>query len=223
VDGPADLDVARLYRHRFTDQDLRFKAAMWAVLCQDFFQRWVGQSDTVVDLGAGTCEFINAIHCREKIAVDVNPDIAEHARDARVVIAPSTDLTPIAKESVDVVFCSNFFEHLPSKDVVLQTLHECGRILRAGGRLMVLQPNIRYLPGRYWDYFDHHTPLTHLSMAEALHLSGFVPEKIVSRFLPYSVKGSRLPRVLPALRVYLRLPFLWPVFGRQMFIVATRT
>jgi len=221
VDESSDLDVARLYGHRFTDQDLRFKAAMWKVLCQGFFQRWVSQSDTVVDLGAGTCEFINAIRCQEKIAVDINPDVAAHARDARVVIAPSTDLSPISAESVDVVFCSNFFEHLLSKDVVIQTLHECGRILRLGGILMVLQPNIRYLPGRYWDYFDHHTPLTHLSMAEALHLAGFVPEKIVPRFLPYTVKGTR-PRLLPALRLYLRLPILWPLFGRQMFIVAKK-
>jgi hypothetical protein len=87
--------------------------------------------------------------------------------------------------------------------------------------LMILQPNIRYLPGRYWDYLDHHTPLTHLSMIEALKLSGLSPRQVIPRFLPYTVK-SRLPRSTLFVRLYLRLPFLWSVFGGQMFLVAVR-
>jgi SAM-dependent methyltransferase len=216
-----DVDLGRLYRERFTDRDLAFKARMWEVLCRDFFQRWIHDTDTVMDLGAGTCEFINAIRCQEKIAVDLNPEVADHARDANVVVASGTDLAPVASGSVDVVFCSNFFEHLPTKGAVLQTLAECHRVLRGTGTLIVLQPNVRYLPGRYWDYFDHHVPLTDRSMAEALRISRFVPTKIVPRFLPYTVRESRLPRLLFLLRAYLRVPLMWRVFGRQMLIVAS--
>jgi SAM-dependent methyltransferase len=215
-----DVDLSRLYRQRFTDRDLAFKARMWDVLCRDFFQRWVRDTDTVMDLGAGTCEFINAIRCGEKIAVDLNPDVANHARDARVVVAPGTDLGPVVSSSVDVVFCSNFFEHLPTKGAVLQTLSECRRVLRPRGTLIILQPNVRYLPGRYWDYFDHHVPLTDRSMAEALRISGFDPNRVVPKFLPYTLKETKLPRLLFLLRVYLRVPLLWPIFGRQMLIVA---
>jgi SAM-dependent methyltransferase len=150
------------------------------------------------------------------------PRCREARRDARVVVAPSTDVAAVSSSSVDVVFCSNLLEHLPSKADVLQTLVECGRMLRAGGTLIVLQPNIRYLLGRYWDYFDHQTPLTHQSMAEALRLSGFVPKRIEPKFLPYTVKGSRLPRSLTLLSLYLRLPPLWRLLGRQMLIVASR-
>ena len=39
--------------------------------------------------------------------------------------------------------------------------------------MVVLMPNIRYLAGRYWDYLDHHLPLTHLSLSEALELTGY--------------------------------------------------
>jgi SAM-dependent methyltransferase len=215
-----DVDLGRLYRERFTDQDLAFKARMWEVLCEDFFQRWVRKTDTVMDLGAGTCEFINAIRCGEKIAVDLNPEVGEHARDAKVVVAPGTNLSPIPSSSVDVAFCSNFFEHLPTKAAVLQTLSECRRVLRGSGTLIVLQPNVRYLPGRYWDYFDHHVPLTDRSMSEALRISGFVPKRVVPRFLPYTIKETKLPRLLVLLRAYLRVPFVWPIFGRQMLIVA---
>ncbi len=213
-------DLSRLYRRRFTDEDIAFKRRMWEVLCERFFQRYVAETDTVVDLGAGTCEFINAIRCRSKIAVDLNPDTVLHARGAKVIQAPATDLSPIASGSVDVVFCSNLLEHLPDKAAVLQALSECRRVLREGGKLLVLQPNIRYLPGRYWDYFDHHTPLSHLSMVEALGLAGFVPVEVVPRFLPYTVKNTRVPRSAGLLRAYLRLPVLWPLFGRQMLIVS---
>lgn len=218
LEGP---EIAQIYRERFSTDNLAFKRRMWEVLCERWFQRYVAVTDTVLDLGAGTCEFINAIRCGEKIAVDVNPDVAEYARDAKVVQAPSTDFSPVASGSVDVVFCSNLLEHLPSKRAVLQTLRECQRVLRPGGTLMILQPNIRYVPGRYWDYFDHHTPLTHLSMIEALRLSGLTPRRVIPRFLPYTVK-SRLPRSTLFVRVYLRLPFLWSVFGGQMFLVAVR-
>jgi SAM-dependent methyltransferase len=221
--GNADLvDMGTLYRHRFSAEDLEFKRNMWEVLCRCFFQRYVRATDTVLDLGTGTCEFINAIRCGDKIVVDLNPDVALHARDATVVLAPATAMAPIASGSVDVAFCSNFFEHLPHKTAVLQTLGECRRVMRPGGTLIILQPNIRYLSGRYWDYFDHHLAFTHVSMVEALALRGFVARKVIPRFLPYTVKNTRLPRSTVLLRAYLRMPLLWPLLGRQMLIIAER-
>jgi SAM-dependent methyltransferase len=212
--------LARLYRERFADEDLAFKERVWRILGDRVFQRYVDESDTVLDLGAGHCEFINAIHSARKIAVDLNPDVASYARDAEFVQAQSTDISAVGKDSVDVVFSSNFLEHLPDKASVLATLKECHRMLRRGGRLIVLMPNLRYLHGRYWDYFDHHVPLTHLSLGEALALTGFEVDRMVPRFLPYTVKQRHVPRSTLLLRVYLRLPVLWPVFGRQMLVVA---
>jgi SAM-dependent methyltransferase len=221
--GPLEPDaLAHLYRERFSDDDVEFKERIWAVLCDRVFQRYIRPTDTVLDLGAGRCEFINAIRAGRKIAVDLNPDLARHARDAEAIQAPSTDMAAVGSGSVDVVFTSNFLEHLPDKPSVLKTLQECHRVLRTGGTLIVLMPNIRYLDGRYWDYFDHHTALTHFSLAEALTLTHFVVERTVPRFLPYTVKRRSLPKSTLLLRLYLVLPFLWPVFGRQMLLVAKR-
>jgi SAM-dependent methyltransferase len=218
---PIDPDsLSSLYRERFSESDIAFKEEMWTVLCERVFQPYVRLSDTVLDLGAGRCEFINAIEASEKIAVDLNPDLATYARGARVVRTPSTDLSPVDSDSVDVVFSSNFLEHLPDKASVLRTLAECRRVLRPGGAAIVLMPNIRYLAGKYWDYFDHHTPLTHLSLIEALALTGFRIERVVPRFLPYTVKQRGLPKSTALLRLYLSLRIVWPIFGRQMLIVA---
>lgn len=218
---PLDPDsLSHLYRERFSEGDLAFKEEMWSVLCERVFQPYVRSSDTVLDLGAGRCEFINAIEAAEKIAVDLNPDLASFARDARVVRTPSTDLGSIDSDTVDVVFSSNFLEHLPDKSSVLRTLAECRRVLHPGGTMIVVMPNIRYLAGKYWDYFDHHTPLTHLSLVEALTLSGFRAERVVPRFLPYTVKQRGVPRSTALLRLYLSLRVVWPIFGRQMLVVA---
>jgi hypothetical protein len=71
----------------------------------------------------------------------------------------------------------------------------------------------------YWDFLDHYLPLSHVSLSEALALSGFRVTECRPRFLPYSTK-SKLPQSPVLLRLYLRLPPLQWLFGRQMFVVA---
>lgn len=215
-------ELEQLYRLRFDGRDLEAKRRLWAVLCTHFFWRYVDPNDTVLDLGAGACEFANAIQAHRKIAVDLNPDTKGAADpDVEVLITPSTALEGVADGEVDVVFSSNFFEHLLTKQALLDTLREAHRVLRPGGRIVVLMPNVRYLPGAYWDYFDHHLPLTHRSLVEVLELSGFRPAEVIPRFLPYTVKG-RLPARPWMVKLYLRARPLWPVLGKQMLVTAYR-
>jgi ubiquinone/menaquinone biosynthesis C-methylase UbiE len=210
-----------LYEARFDKEAQIKKNQIWKVLCADFFQKFVKRTDTVVDIGAGYCEFINHIQCSHKIAVDLNPDVAERANaDIKVINESCTQISSLASNSVDCVFMSNFLEHLPSKELVLSTLRESQRILKPGGRVMILQPNIRFLPGEYWDYFDHHTALTDRSLAEALVLAGFEVSVCIPRFLPYTTK-SRLPQSPWLVALYLRLPFFWRFLGKQAFLVGT--
>jgi general stress protein 26 len=56
-----ELDVARIYKARFSPEERAKKEAIWRVLCSDFFQQYVKPDDTVLDVGAGYCEFINNI------------------------------------------------------------------------------------------------------------------------------------------------------------------
>ena len=66
-------ESARLYQVRFDESARRRNAAIWCVLCRRFFQRYVPEDATVVDLGAGYCEFINHIRAARRIAVNTNP------------------------------------------------------------------------------------------------------------------------------------------------------
>jgi SAM-dependent methyltransferase len=218
----SNVELDKLYSQRFPEAALAQKHAIWKVLCDAFFNRYIRPTDTVVDIGAGYCEFINNIKAGRKIAVDLNPDVHRFANsDVQVINQSCTAVSEITSGSIDVVFMSNFLEHLPSKNLVLDTFRECHRMLRPGGRVIILQPNIRYLPGEYWDYFDHHTPLTDRSLVEGLNLVGLTPKVVVPRFLPYTTK-SRIPQAPWLVRLYLALPFFWPLLGKQALVVAEK-
>jgi ubiquinone/menaquinone biosynthesis C-methylase UbiE len=191
-------------------------------LCRHFFQRYIPPQATVLDLAAGSCEFINHIRAAAKIAVDLNEDVRQYAApDVRVVVAYSHAMHEIADESVDVVFVSNFFEHLPDKGTFLATLSEIRRVLKRGGKLLILQPNIRLLNGAYWDFIDHLLPLTQHTLAEALELVNMPVEVMRVRFLPYTTR-SRLPRAAWLVRLYLMFrPAQW-LMGKQTFVVARK-
>lgn len=221
VDNPDEL--AALYRNRFDAKELAEKRILWSALCQGMFQQYVPESGTVLDLGAGNCEFSNAIRARRRVAVDLNPETKQFADPGvEVLQTSSTDLSALADGSVDTVFTSNFFEHLPTKEVLMETLRESHRVLTPGGRIVVLMPNIRYVGGRYWDYLDHYLPLTHVSLVEGLELAGFSAERVIPRFLPYTVRDSKLPVTAALVRLYLWFRPAWTVLGGQMLVVARR-
>jgi SAM-dependent methyltransferase len=138
------------------------------------------------------------------------------------VFVPSHHLsTKIARDSIDVVFCSNFLEHLPDKDTFLATLAEIRTVLRPGGRLLILQPNIRFVGGAYWDFVDHHLPLTDRTLVEACESLAYEIVEVIPRFLPYTTR-SALPQSPWLVRLYLAFRPAWLVFGQQTWFVARK-
>jgi SAM-dependent methyltransferase len=215
-------ELAREYERRFAS-NADYRRKVWATLTRDVFQRYVPESGAVLELGCGWGEFINQIRAREKHGMDLNPEAAGRlASDVRFLQQDCSARWPLADNTLDAVFTSNFFEHLPDKASLAATLREAWRALRPGGRLVCLGPNIRYLPGAYWDFWDHYLPLTDRSLVEGLELSGFSIERVVPRFLPYTMSQERTPP-LWMLSLYLRLPIVWPLFGRQFLVVAVKS
>ena len=199
-----------------------YRKTVWAVLVSDCFQRYVRATDSVLDLGCGYGEFINAVRCGTKRAMDLNPDAPRYlGSDVELLRQDCATRWALNDASLDVVFASNFFEHLPDKSALGRTLDEARRCLRPGGRLVVMGPNIKYLAGKYWDFWDHHLPLTEASLSEALVTRGFAVDVCRDRFLPYTAIGA--PQYPPVMvRAYLRLPLAWRIFGKQFLVVARR-
>jgi SAM-dependent methyltransferase len=217
-------DFEALYARRFDDAERRAKTRVWEVLCARFFSRYIDTSATVLDIGAGHCEFINHVVAGRRIAVDANPDLGKFAApEVEAHVAFAHELEFVAPASVDVAFSSNFFEHLPSKAVLRQVVGEVRRVLKPGGRLLVVGPNIRFLPGAYWDYYDHHLALTERSVAELLTTSGFVIDECLPKFLPYTVK-SALPSWRIMVEAYLLFaPLSYHLLGKQFFVAARKS
>jgi SAM-dependent methyltransferase len=129
-------DLARLYRFRFDEKDRARKMAIWEVLCDGFFLKLVGENQVVLDLASGFGEFSNNIRARRKIAVDINPD-ARHFLPEGVEFhsESATDLGGVGTDTVDVVFTSNFLEHLRTKEELDAVFTEILRVLRRAGAL----------------------------------------------------------------------------------------
>lgn len=214
-------ELSRLYSARFAET-AAYRNRVWEILTQRFFSRWIRPSDTVLDLGCGYGEFINQVAAGSKLAMDLNPDARGHlAAGIEFLQQDCSETWAVGEGTLDVVFTSNFFEHLPGKESLKRTLGEAHRCLKPGGRLIAMGPNIKYLPGRYWDFFDHHTTLTEASLAEVLLLTGFELEKVVGRFLPYTLINAPQPPLV-FLKIYLALPWLWWIQGRQFLLVARK-
>src|SRR5258708_12632967 len=205
---PRPAELAREYERRFAAQ-AAYRRRVWALLTRDVFQRYVRADGVVLELGCGWGEFINQIQARTRLGMDVKPAAAGRLEaGVRFLEQDCTRPWPLDDDTLDVVFTSNFFEHLPDKASLRRTLAEALRCLRPGGRLVCLGPNIRYLPGAYWDFWDHALPLTDRSLVEGLELAGFRIERSWRRSLPYT---SSQPRPPPALLrcLCLRLPLAW--------------
>ena len=213
-------DLKQIY-HRRLGKDIEFRKEMYHVLCSEFFQKYIPENAVVLDIAAGYCEFINNIKAKKRIALDLNPDVKQFAgKDVKVVISSSTDMEQIESGTVDVAFTGNFFEHL-SKDDIVKTIKEVCRVLRKDGKFLILQPNIRYCYKDYWMFFDHLTPLDDRSLSEVLEVNSFKVVECRPKFLPYTTK-NKLPKSVFLLKVYLKIPIIQKIIGRQTFICAKK-
>lgn len=210
----------RMYKVRFPEEELEKKERLWRVLIDTVIHKYIKETDTVLDLGGGECLFINNIRCGKKYVVDLNPATRNYANENVLVINESaTNISCVNDRSIDVVFVSNFFEHLKDMDELEKVIGEIKRILKPNGLLIVIQPNIRYAYKMYWDFPDHHIPISHNSLSELLMINGFRIRECYPRFLPWRPKG-RLSGFMFLFKIYLRFPILWRLVGKQAFIVA---
>lgn len=214
-------DLVNLYRFRFKESDLPEKRRIWKTLCEHYFQRLIGSDKVIVDLACGYGEFINNISGKRKIGVDLNPTYQSYMQTGVEFVNCRADELKIPDSTADVVFTSNFLEHLRTKDECDAVLSEVHRVLKPGGRFIIMGPNIRYLSDKYWDFYDHYLPLSHLSVEEGLAQAGFTSEKVIPRFLPYTTR-SALPKASALIAIYLRVPLAWPIMGKQFLVVGRK-
>jgi SAM-dependent methyltransferase len=217
----SEKQLTQIYEKRFSGHE-NYRNRVWKILINEFFSNWISITDHILDLGCGYGEFINNTKCDVRHAMDLNPktkslldkEIIFHQQDC-------SESWKIDPNSLDIVFTSNFFEHLPNKESLNRTMGEIKMALKPGGRLIAMGPNISILKGKYWDFWDHHVALSEQSLSELLIIHDFNIEQSYSKFLPYNMVRVK-ERPLFMVSLYLRFPFLWTLFGKQFLIIAQK-
>ncbi|MDO8748123.1 MAG: cobalamin-dependent protein [Candidatus Omnitrophota bacterium] len=192
------------------------RAVVWSVIAR-YLNRFIPHDSKILDMGAGYCDFINTIGAKEKYALDIFDDMDKLAKEGITIFKQSaTERINLPSDYLDVVFASNFFEHLNEEDFY-KVIGEVKRILKSGGKLIVIQPNFRYYRDKYFEDPTHRQIFTDISLADFLRQNGFEIEHRFPKFIPATLK-SHLPKAAMLVKVYLRLPI--KPFARQFLIVA---
>lgn len=207
---------------RFSENDLQERNRVWKILIEEIFQSYINKGSSVLDVGAGFCEFINNVSCKNKFAIDSSTIVKKYAGNkVKTIIKPFFKIPSVYYKKFDTVFMSNFLEHLMNKNEVINALSLSHKLLKKNGKLIIMQPNIDLMNTKYWDRIDHQVAINAESLKEGLELSGFKIEEYYEKFLP-STFQQKLPTADILIRIYLKLPQFLRIFAGQSMFVALK-
>lgn len=106
-----------------------------AALTLPTFQPHVGADDRVVDFGCGGGWLLELLDAGEKVGIEVNPTARAEATARGLDTRRS--LTELPDGYADVVISNHALEHTREP---FATLRDVNRVLRAGGRLVIVLP-----------------------------------------------------------------------------------
>ncbi len=194
---------------------------VWKEVVRWIQSKYIATDARVLDAGAGYCNFINHVVAKERHAVDVFSRFPEFAAPGVATrVSTVTEMGFYDDNQFDVVFASNLAEHLTRSDLIL-FLSEVRRILRLGGRLILMQPNFKYCSATYFDDYTHVQIFTDASLFDFLEAYGFEVEGNFPKFMPVNMKSTlrlNLPALPLLVRLYLSMPF--KPFAGQLLMVA---
>ena len=220
TDSKDKLDLAKVYKFRFQWLAQETKGATWAIITK-WMERKLGNPKRVLDPAAGLGEFIVASSASERWACDLL-DQRNSWPNGITIRFGDIDEVDLPNEYFDLIFVSNFLEHLPTPDHVYRFLSKLRSALEPNGKLAIMGPNYRFSSTEYYDFADHLLPLSDRTIEEHLAAIDMKCERIIPRFLPLAFRSQRFSHPI-LVKLYLAVPFFWRIFGKQFFIIATKT
>ncbi len=222
--------VTAIYKLRWSgagsaSKDSTNRENAWDALVSQVFQELVNTEDSVLDLGSGPGFFINRILCKKKYALDLDIENSKKMKkDVIFINEDAKNIDKLTETKFDVVFSSNFLEHLDSPSTLLNILQKIKSTLSSReSKLILMLPNVTKTGLRFYDFIDHTLPLTDRSICEALILSGYRIIEMSPGFFPYSARSSRFLYPKFIYKMYLKIPLKNRPFAGQMLVIASLT
>jgi SAM-dependent methyltransferase len=196
------------------------RAVLWQVLTE-YLSPYVPPNAHALELGAGYCYWINAVPATRKVAVDLWEELPKYT--APNVLPLQIDLVQglgaLGQDKFDVALASNLLEHF-EPDTAATLCADVFAHLNPGGRFILIQPNFRFAYKHYFDDYTHRAVFTDVSLPMLLAAQGFTIEKVMPRFMPYSLRDGKLPVKPWLIKAYLASPI--KPFAGQMLVIAQK-
>jgi hypothetical protein len=211
--------IDRLYANRFSSSEHILKIRLWKTLIASVLTDTIHPADTVIDLGAGSGEFLLACRAKSRIAIDPIAPMTLSKKGITVIRRSFTSCPKTLYNTANIIMLSNVLEHLRSPEEMIQVLTLAKRLLKSKGKIIIIQPVIDLVGSRYWDFLDHVLAITRNRLLEAMKVVHLKIHTYIPRFLPYTSK-TKLPTYPWLLSLYLRIPWrLRPLAGQILIIV----
>lgn len=169
-------------------------------LCQYISEKFFhGKKGKLLDVGCGRGEFLLSF---EKLGFDVHgidncDSVSKFISREKIIKGDvNTDKFPFSEGTFDYVFCKSLIEHLNSP---FHMLTEIFRILKKGGKAIIMTQDWESTYKWFYDDFTHQRPYTLKSLRRVLEIKGFSQIKVEKFYqLPFVWKCFLL-KTIPAI------------------------
>jgi len=179
-------DSGELYQARFANAEFYRRCQV-----ELYFRRHTKPEDTVLDFGCNDGLFLSCLEAKRRIGIEVNP--AARAQLVSSDIEVHEDISAVPDEIIDVALSNHCLEHTLAP---LETLTQIRRVLRPGGKLVLVLPfdDWRSPIHRNWrpnDPDNHLFTWTPMNIGNLLTEAGFSVEE--SKHTQYALSNKLRP------------------------------
>lgn len=161
-----------------------------------YFDRWFKDSaGPILDIGCATGNFI-AVKPEIIEGIEVDEDSCKIAKERGFNVLrldAEKEMGALESDKYNGIYAKHIIEHLQNP---LNFLKEIKRILKPGGRAVILTPNCPHMLNKnFWDDYTHLRPFTKKSLEMIAYDAGFSDIKVYEDFRCFVGLG-RLMRLL---------------------------
>ncbi|MDO5637297.1 MAG: class I SAM-dependent methyltransferase [Myroides sp.] len=166
-------------RHSFTDKIYQFVKKINLSTKTNLIKKYTNTSPTLLDIGAGTGDFVN--YCQQKnwnaYGIEPNPKARQLAQNKGCKIV--SDYAELPKQQYDVITLWHVLEHIPNPENELEKIKS---LLKPEGIIIIAVPNFRSWDARhyreFWAAWDIPRHLWHFSKSSISYFAKKINCKI---------------------------------------------